>query len=387
MLSHSPGLQTALKFPLLLGDIAASLNPIGNASSVVLNGGVEVSKSVSQAWDKSWSATLGGGGAPPGGLYIALCNLGILIAVISLMIFIVEFAKKWIEAGGAGGEWVLAELIFPVLIIILLTHNGAMLASVSKGLRTVFSYYNDQVLTIVAGNVQFDQILAGLSDHTAMQNQIQNLRSQCNNIVDNTKLEQCLLEGSTTAQSIVDQYKAQHGGILADWAKDLQTMQQSAFADPLSTLQTVSTIANPASLVAGFLGNVALAGAVELILLACMAAFQNIIEVSLLLTALIAPIAAGASLLPMGAKPIYAWITGFFSLGMCKLSFNIVVGLVGLTLANAGPGSTDQLVLALVLGIFAPIFAMGISAGGGMALFNGICSAVSSAGAMLSRIV
>ena len=384
-----PLFLSALYTPLppLLADLAGSLNPIGNASSVILNGGVEVSKSVSASWDKSWNATLGGGGAPPGGLYIALCNLGILIAVISLMFFVVQFAKKMLESGGAGGEWVISELIFPVLIIVLLTHNGALLASTSKGMRTVFSYYNNQVLNIVAGDVQFDQVLAGLSDHTAMQNQIQNLRSLCNGIVDNSKLEQCLKDGATTAQSIVDQYKSQHGGILGDWAKDLQNMQQSAFADPISTLETVSTVLNPGSVVAGFLGNVAIAGIVELILLACMAAFQNIIEVSLLLTALIAPIAAGASLLPFGAKPIYAWITGFFSLGMCKLCFNIVVGLVGLTIANAGPSSTDQLVFALVLGIFAPIFAMGLSAGGGMAIFNGICAAASSVGTMAARFI
>jgi hypothetical protein len=35
----------------------------------------------------------------------------------------------------------------------------------------------------------------------------------------------------------------------------------------------------------------------------------------------------GASLLLIGAKPFYAWMTGFWSLGMAKLSLNIITGL------------------------------------------------------------
>ena len=130
---------------------------------------------------------------------------------------------------------------------------------------------------------------------------------------------------------------------------------------------------------AAAVGNLAVTGAIEAFLLACMAAFQHIIEASLLLTALIAPIPVAASLLPFGAKPLYAWITGFLSLGVMKLSFNIVVGIVGTVIAKAGPTSSEPLVLAVVLGLFAPFLSMGIATGGGMAIFQGIVGGVGAA--------
>ncbi len=53
-------------------------------------------------------------------------------------------------------------------------------------------------------------------------------------------------------------------------------------------------------------------------LFALAIAFQWIIEVCMLLTALLGPLAVGGSLLPVGQKAIFAWLTGFFSVGMIK---------------------------------------------------------------------
>jgi hypothetical protein len=55
----------------------------------------------------------------------------------------------------------------------------------------------------------------------------------------------------------------------------------------------------------------------------------------MLLTALLGPLAVGGSLLPVGQKAIFAWLTGFFSVGMIKLCFNIISGLVATMVLNA----------------------------------------------------
>jgi hypothetical protein len=90
-------------------------------------------------------------------------------------------------------------------------------------------------------------------------------------------------------------------------------------------------------------------------------AFQWVVEVSLLLTALLAPLAVGGSLLPIGQKAIFAWLTGFFSVGIVKLSFNIIVGLIATVVLNAG--DSDPMVFAFATSILAPILSLALAAG------------------------
>ncbi len=115
---------------------------------------------------------------------------------------------------------------------------------------------------------------------------------------------------------------------------------------------------------------------IQTILMASQAAFQALIEASMLLTGLMGPIALGSSLLPFGAKPIYAWLTAFWSVGICKLCLNVISGLIAVTLYNTGP--TEMLPASIMLGLFAPIMALGMATGGGMAIFNGITGSVAT---------
>ncbi len=350
-----------------------------DASNVILNGGSDVAQSISSSWDSIWDSVL------QGGIYHALCNVGILIALICLMMFIVDFAKKWLELGSGGGDWIIAEIMIPVLVILLLTNQGALLGQVSKGMRDIINDVNNQVLTATAADIQFSKTLSGLADHDGAKNRLREMRSKCNTMTDNAELEQCLRENQLQAQQIAADYQSAHSG-MSNWASDLQDYIQKAFSDPLTAIKTAATLSTPSGVFSAVgnnavvsIGNTALTGIVEVVLLAFMAAFQHTIEAVLLLTALIAPIPIGASLLPFGAKPMYAWIAGFWSVGMMKISFNIIVGLIGTVIATAGPNATGELVLAAILGIFSPLLAMGIAAGGGMALFQGICSGVQAA--------
>jgi hypothetical protein len=67
--------------------------------------------------------------------------------------------------------------------------------------------------------------------------------------------------------------------------------------------------------------------AIETFMIAMQSAFQALIEVGFLLTGLLGPLAVGALLLPIGAKPLYAWMTGCYrkllavSIRRLKLSF------------------------------------------------------------------
>ncbi|MEQ8385670.1 MAG: hypothetical protein RH949_25265 [Coleofasciculus sp. A1-SPW-01] len=90
----------------------------------------------------------------------------------------------------------------------------------------------------------------------------------------------------------------------------------------------------------------------------------------MLLTGLLGPLAVGGSLLPVGNKAIFAWLTGFFSVGMVKLSFNIINGLVAVMVLNAG--DSDPMIFAFATGLISPLLSLALAAGGGMAVFNSL---------------
>ena len=98
------------------------------------------------------------------------------------------------------------------------------------------------------------------------------------------------------------------------------------------------------------------------------AAFQWVLEVGLILIAMFGPIAVGASLLPTPAKPLFTWLSGFFSLAMAKLGLNIVSGL-GASIAINASASLHLLVLPVFLALFAPALSLIVGGGSGMAMF------------------
>jgi hypothetical protein len=111
-------------------------------------------------------------------------------------------------------------------------------------------------------------------------------------------------------------------------------------------------------------------GFVAVILLALNNAYQWGIEFTMLLTALLGPLAIGGSLLPFGVKPIFAWLTGYFTVGMAKLCFNIIIGLCGQLIANSQ--QNQPMIFLLFIGLVSPILASALAAGGGLAVWTGL---------------
>jgi hypothetical protein len=344
------------------------------------NSSLDVSQRATQSWDFLWEATL------TGGLYRIMANVGATIAVMSLMFFIVNFAKQMMQSEAI--DWVLGELVYPMMVILMLSNGGGNLALLSQGMRTTINYYNNQILEAVSSQINFDVALSQLADFSTANAQLNSMRSQCNTISDNQKLIECLNEQELNARVLVEEYKRKHPQ-MPEWAQYLLDKTGISKIDPSKPLESVGTLAVSAatfnaSLLADFSSNAFLLG-IELLLTTLQGCFQQLIEVSFLLTALIGPIAVGASLLPFGTKPIIAWVTGFFSLGMCKLCLNIITGLIAIATLRTGP-TIDTLGTALLLGLLAPLLAFGMAAGGGIAVFNGVTSAIPFVGNTVTTV-
>ena len=106
------------------------------------------------------------------------------------------------------------------------------------------------------------------------------------------------------------------------------------------------------------------------VLYAWSAAFEWILEIAFLLTAVISPVYIALTLLPGTMRMILTWMTAFFSVFMAKLGFTIVVGLVSyLMLDNV---SSNPLIGAFVIALAAPVVSLMLASGGGLAIFSGL---------------
>lgn len=325
-----------------------------------INSAIDRSKETALAWDQTWDQVM------QGPLYVALNDFGIFLAVGTLLFWMVDWFRKLNEDEA---NRPLSELVFPVLVAFLLAQGGVNIANLSKSMRAVTNEINDRVVTTVAGQVDLEKKLSTLSEYSSVSSKLAALRSQCNGLVDSKEVDECVNKAKTLAQQEIDAYQSKHSGAEKFFIGLKQTLD-ATFASPSKAANSGLAVSRIAS--------APVMWAIEALLIAAQIAFFNLIELSMLLTALLGPVAVGTSLLPVGGKPIYLWLTAFWSLGLCKISLNVITGVFALSAVKAGPD--DSLVNALLIGALGPILAMALASGGGMAIFNAVSQAGSMAG-------
>jgi hypothetical protein len=299
---------------------------------------------IASGMDQLWESVLNGG------VYTAICQLGVIFAVGSLVFFLVKLGKSLMEDEHWGG---MSELIWPLLVAILLANQGAMLRQGVLGLRGMVNDLNGQLLSSLNAQITLQAAYQQVMGEVGAEAQIQALLGQCSAIADIGEQQLCYDQAAQQAQTLANALPQQPSG----WFQRM--------LDGVQSLNLGQAISAPIS---GVL-QVALQGW----LLALGIAFQWLVEISLLLTGLVAPLAVGGSLFPIGQKAILGWLTGFFSVGMIKISFNIITGLVATLVLTAE--ENDPMIFAFATGLISPILALILAGGGGMVTFNALTQA------------
>ena len=306
----------------------------GDATKIIEDGAA-ASSAIAGAFDQMWADVIKSGG----GLYGALANLGMLFAVGTLVFWAVTYAKALLEDDYFKSA---EEIVWVLVVTALLANQGQLLATGTLALRGIINQVNQTVLASTSSSVSLQDAYKQIMQETGKTDVAQGLVSQCATLADPDQQKACLDNAKAQSQQIA-------GG-----------QQSSGFQKFLDD-------------VGGVLQTNLLTMAARGWLMAFGIAFQWVVEVSMLLTGLLAPLAVGGSLLPIGQKAIFAWLTGFFSVGIVKLSFNIIVGLIATVVLNAG--DSDPMVFAFASSILAPILALALAAGGGMAVFSSLSGA------------
>lgn len=327
----------------------------------ILNDGAIAAQSIAEGWDKQWVDLLQNN--TNNNLYGALTNLGVFFAVGTLLLFMMQWLKDTINNDYSRP---ISSLIWPFIVVLFLTNtgDGTILSNLTLGVRNFVNNINQQVVESADVDQTYQQAIA----MSVAEDIVGSFLRPCQSL-NGEQQRQCFTKATEKIDTLWQEYRSLYGD--QPWINRLENqvnqitlgtgvLSEEAFNSLLgSTVQV--TIKN--------------------FLISFQSAFVNLIEATMLLIAALGPLAVGGSLLPVAGKPVFAWLTGFFSLGIAKISFNIIAILTASVIVN-GPAQNpsinpDLMWFIIFLGILAPILSLVIALAGGFAVFNAISNTAS----------
>ena len=333
----------------------------------IIEDSVQQLAAIQQAWDDRWNDIFGS----VNGLYLGINQFAAIILAGTFIFFAVGWVKDAIERGIFPA---LPHIIWVLVVATLLFNNGKLLGQITLGIRNVI---NEQTRIVL--EIQIDEVtmLEALNDVLVSQQAkelIQQEYADCEAKEGQAQLD-CFVEaGKRTEQRLEAEYRDTgfwSPGVQRLWerVKAITEKVEENYDRDINPDQQINPLANIFLQTVMQTANQALA---QTFLRGGQWAFSNMLELSMLLTGLMGPIAVAGSAMPMQGRPLWAWLTGFFSLGMAKFSYGIIVGLAATVVVSAEAQSQGEFGFLLLIGVLAPILALAIAGGAGMAVFRGV---------------
>jgi hypothetical protein len=401
-----------------------SQSAIGNVTDAIIANKTFIGRQIksigiAKTFDAVWTMAM------DGNLYKLVCTIGLMIAIFAVGFWCVKFYLA-LEEGGY--KPVVTEMIFPLLLVVLLANGGRNMRDLTVTTRDIMNNVNDSVNKVVGFDVDMRQAIEALAINQAAKNSLVAIFESCDTKYNLNDFNACVQSRKVIADTLVQNVQANTQSVgneafkaqLKIWLVDLQqtansyaqltspqqvgqifgvdttgpalmpepqiNIGQFPVTAPAASPSTAASPAAAASPGASPAPNVDVAGAakspnvfasstytsrasmqeINTTILSFRKAFLYVIEVMLLVTALIGPIFVALSMFPVGTKPMLAWGTSFLSLGFCKICFSLISGLSAIAFVYAGPDNIDMTVVAVVLGLLAPVLAFSIASGSGL---------------------
>ena len=348
---------------VFLANVTIPQNPVGQD---ILQQAIQLSQNTADSWDVLWTDLINSNNE----LWKALCIFAVILAALSLI-----FVALKIAAENAKGQTFFSEfsdsMVWSMVVLLFLSGNGLILSNTVLLLRDVANDQITKVLNIQLASLTMRQALQTVALSASGQDRIEAILAQCQG-QSSVDFADCINEQQPYIDEVIQDLESKNGGILQglrNWASNL--------------LSGMSTFVYSISY-----------SVIKSIFYAMQWAFVNILEASLILTASLAPVAVGASLLPIGNRALWAWGIGFMSLFVVQLSYNIIVGIGAVIAVNTDVYIVNELGFLMFLSVFSPGLAILLGAGGGLALFKGAvqysataAQAISDFGAGLAKSV
>ena len=331
------------------------------AASEVIQQSLELSQATIESWQRIWDAATDSSTVE---LWAGLVNLGIILATFSIIYVSIRYAGEL--SNTTSWSKILEMFLWPITVLVFLAGNGRLLSQVVRIIRGVGYAQVSSILEIQLAGVTFRQAIDQVRLNKLSIHRIQQIYSECVNLTGQ-ELNECWQSKQAEAQEILNQI-----GV----STDVSPAQN--FLDTLLNFTVVGGIRDIGSFISGGFVQVLqdkFIPALETILYAVQWTFVNILEASLLLTAVCAPIALGLSILPVAGKPIFAWASAMISLIGAQMGYNILVGIMAIVLVET-TGEVAEVITDLgflfFAAVFSPYLAIQLAKGGGIALYESI---------------
>jgi len=264
---------------------------------------------------------------------------------------------------------IVAAFIWPIIAIALLVEtpnlvggniqtNQTNLWAISIALKNVINKFDEAVVSGITGG----------KNPLAVLNQVQGAYQEAveamNNCQQQSDTKARLTCGQLVAESIINDPNSTKK--LKEMAESYQQSASEALAklesgadgqetgDPENLELNELEGANNHPLVK--LANQFVQPIIQGLLIAIYVMFELVLEISLLLVAIVAPLAVGMSLLPLQTRTLTTWLAGVVALGMTKISFHILTNLASYFGVDANYGGINMAVFMLI-GVAAPFIA------------------------------
>ncbi|MBE9124731.1 MULTISPECIES: hypothetical protein [unclassified Coleofasciculus] len=334
----------------------------------ILKASVDLAQNTADSWNQVWESVIN----PDNVLWSGIIQLGLLIAALSILYLAMTQGVEIVQRQDWGG--LPAMLVPPIVIAFFLGANGNLLADTVLLTRTYAYNRVNEVLEIQLIDTTFQQAINKLAITNAARQQIENLYYECTTKVG-FEMQDCYREKYPIAQQIVADAEEQAGVLnaLREFISNLSI---------LSAEESLDLVLDPGQ----FLRDKTIP-IIRTILWAVQWSFVNILEASLLLTALLSPLAFGASLIPIQGRPAIGWATSYISLFGVQLSYNILVGLIATIIVGSGGELISDLAFSFFVSLFAPVLALTLVGGGGIAIYRAISANVGSLKSLTSDLL
>ncbi|MGK7905861.1 MAG: hypothetical protein AB4040_01330 [Synechococcus sp.] len=337
---------------------------------------------VRESFNTLWETVLSGS------LYDALADMAIALALLFVGWNVIKVVVLETSEGHFGySQRYLPDLVWAVILTLLLASPTGVpnLAGYTLQARSAINSASTRILDALSIDLAFpngDDVVVQAQLKSQAQLIVSDALRSCAAIGDGPQRNICLEDARIQMDDLLSPYYGFRGAL--NWAQNLynqlalniQNAMDLRYASAAfwhALFRDLGAIVRPAS-------TLAIVG----ILYAWAGAFEWLMEMSLLLTAIIGPIFLGLSMIPTVSRYFYLWVTAIGSIALGKVGFNIVSGLAGYIIVTT-PGS-NPLIGALFISIAAPILALTLIGGGGLGIYAGLVATATFLGSRVARI-
>lgn len=359
-----------------------------DGGSEILERAIDINQNVIASWNQRWVSIF------DSALFDVIITMSTFAAVVAVCVWMVNELKDF-----DGGDYLFkrsfyTNLMWALFVMAMLVPGGDRLETLVRGLHTFGQEFNQQALEFQLDSIAMEDAIRALVGRGTLQSEISAQMAQCEGLIGERQFA-CLKDAREQVQGMIDAYEE-------EWVIDLP----GTFVRLENYLTNVIYGTDGPDIVGGDLGNRPIDAAREVaageaeglrgglpgaisgfflgtlatiiqsfvqgILLDIQFAFVNLLELSMLLTAMVSPFALALSFLPGTGRPIVAWVIAYISMVMVQFYYNITTGIVAVVVLNSNAHDINGFLI--ILAIFGPVIAIKLAQGGGIAVFDTLTS-------------